>query len=223
MRREAGFNSSPSTTPAPDGYDRAAKLFDKVVVSVKSIVKSTLAAMVVALACAATPAWAEIKIGFVDYGKLMEESPQAKAALEAIRTEFAPRQRELQTQQATLKAKEDKLQKDGATMSPDQRSRAEKDLRDGARDFARKQGEVQDDFNARRNEETSRLQRALIEEVRTYAKAQNFDLIIADGVLYSTPSLDITPAILSALQARAPKAAAAPPSAPAPTTKPPSR
>lgn len=189
----------------------------------KSIVKSTLAAMVVALACAATPAWAEIKIGFVDYGKLMEESPQAKAALEAIRTEFAPRQRELQTQQATLKGKEDKLQKDGATMTPDQRSRAEKDLRDGARDFARKQGEVQDDFNARRNEETSRLQRALIEEVRTYAKAQNFDLIIADGVLYSTPSLDITPAILSALQARAPKAAAAPASAPAPTTKPPSR
>ena len=71
----------------------------------KSIVKSTLAAMVVALACAATPAWAEIKIGVVDYGKLMEESPQAKAALEAIRTEFTPRQRELQTQQARSKAR----------------------------------------------------------------------------------------------------------------------
>ena len=81
-------------------------------------------------------------------------------------------------------------------MSPDQRARAEKDLRDGARDLARKQGEVQDDFNARRNEEMSRLQRTLIEEVRTYAKAQSFDLIIADGVIYSTPSLDITPAIL---------------------------
>ena len=42
------------------------------------------------------------------------------------------------------------LQKDGTTMTPDQRARAEKDLRDGARDLARKQGEVQDDFNARR-------------------------------------------------------------------------
>ena len=59
----------------------------------------------------------------------------------------------------------------------------------------------------------SRLQRTLIEEVRAYAKAQNFDLVIADGVIYSTPALDITPAILSALQAEAPKpaAAAAPP------------
>lgn len=179
----------------------------------KSIVKSGLSGTVLALALAAAPAaWADIKIGYVDYGRLGEESPQAKAALEAIRNEFNPRQRDLQNQQQALKAKQDKLEKDSATMSQDQRGRAEKELRDGARELARKQGEVQDDFNARRNEEMSRLQRTLIEEVRTYAKAQNFDLIIADGVIYSTPALDITPAILSALQAKGPKPAAAPPS-----------
>jgi outer membrane protein len=94
-------------------------------------------------------------------------------------------------------------------MSPEQRARSEKELRDGARDLQQKRAEVQDDFNARRNEEMSRLQRALIEEVRAYAKAQNFDLVIADGVIYSTTALDITPAILSALQAKAPKAAGA--------------
>jgi outer membrane protein len=60
---------------------------------------------------------------------------------------------------------------------------------------------VQDDFNARRNEEMSRLQKTLIEQVRTYAKAQNFDLVIADGVIYTTPTIDITPAILAQLQA----------------------
>jgi outer membrane protein len=195
-----------------------------VVISVKSILKPALAGLAIAMALAAPAAWAEIKIGFVDYGRLMEESPQAKAALEAIRTEFAPRQRELQSEQTSLKAKEEKLQKDGATMTPEQRSRAEKELRDGARDFARKQGEVQDDFNARRNEETSRLQRVLIEEVRTYAKAQNYDLVIAENVIYATPTVDITPAILSALQARAPKATSSPAStAPATSSKPPSR
>lgn len=185
----------------------------------KSIVKTGLTGLALGLALAAAPAFAEIKIGYVDYGRLMEESPQAKAALEAIRTEFAPRQRELQTEQGGLKAKEEKLQKDSATMAQDQRTRAEKELRDGARDFARKQSELQDDFNARRNEETSRLQRALIEEVRVYAKAQSYDLIIADNVIYSTPAVDITPAILSALQSHAPKATAAP----ATPAKPPAR
>ncbi len=164
---------------------------------------------------AVTPAWAELKIGVVDYGKLMEESPQAKTVVEAIRTEFTPRQRELQNQQTSLKAKEEKLQKDGATMTEDQRQRTEKELRDSYRDLSRKQQEVQDDFNARRNEEMSRLQRTLIDEVRVYAKAQNFDLVIADGVIYSTPTLDITPAILTALQSHASTGKTSAPAAPA--------
>jgi len=167
---------------------------------------------------AAAPAQAEIKIGYVNYGQLVEAAPQAKAIADAIRNEFTPRQRELQTQQQSLKTREDKLQKDGATMSEDQRAKAEKDLRDSYRDLQRKQSEVQDDFNARRNEELSRLQRTLIEQVRVYAKAQNFDLIVADGVIYANPTIDITQAILAALQAQAPKAAA--PAAPAPAKKP---
>jgi outer membrane protein len=180
----------------------------KRVISSSSIVSLSVALMAVASTLVAAPAFAELKIGVVDYGRLAEESPQAKAALESIRTEFTPRQRDLQTQQQTLKAKEDKLQKDGATMTEDARTRAEKDLRDSYRDLQRKQSEMQDDFNARRNEEMSRLQRALIEEVRVYAKAQNFDLVIADGVIYATPALDITPAILTALQQHAPGATA---------------
>ena len=167
----------------------------------------------------ASPAWADLKIGVVDYGRLVEESPQAKTALEAIRTEFTPRQRDLQNQQATLKTKEDKLQKDGATMSQDQRTNSEKDLRDSYRELQRKQGEVQEDFNARRNEEMSRLQKTLIEQVRVYAKAQNFDLVIADGVIYTTPTIDITPAILAQLQAN-PGAGASHAKAAAPATAP---
>jgi outer membrane protein len=181
--------------------------------------KSKLWSLAFVAALFAVPAFAQTKIAVVDYGRLVEESPQAKTALEAIRTEFTPRQREIENLANSLKTKQDKLEKDQATMSQDQRTRAEKELRDGARDLQQKRAEVQDDFNARRNEEMSRLQRSLIEEVRTYAKAQNFDLVIADGVIYSVPTLDITPAILTSLQAKAPKTSAAPaapkPSAPA--------
>jgi len=169
-----------------------------------------------ALLAVSAPAWADIKIGVVDYSKLMEASPQAKAVLDTIRAEFAPKERDLQAQQQSLKTREDRLQKDGATMTPDQRAKAEKDLRDAARDFQRKQSEIQDDFNSRRNEETSRLQQTLINEVRSYAKAQGFDLVVADGVIYANNTLDITPQILTALQSRAARPAAAAP-APAPT------
>ncbi len=175
-----------------------------------TVLKSTLLALAGLAAFAAAPAFAQSKIGVVDYGRLMEESPQAKTALEGIRTEFAPKQKELATQQQVLKAKEDKLQKDAATMSADQRARTEKELRDGYRDLERRRQEVQEDFNSRRNEEMSRLQRTLIEEVRSYAKAQGFDLVLADGVLYANTNLDITPAVLANLKSRTTTGAAAP-------------
>ena len=178
-------------------------------------------------ALAALPAVAaEPKIGVVDFQRLAIESPQGKAVMESMRAEFAPRERTLQAQGQAVKAKEDKLQKDGATMSEEQRGRAEKELRDGARDFERAKGEFQDDMNARRNEELSRLQRTIVEEVRSYGKAQGYDLILAqEGVIYNASASDITPAVLSALQARGGSAAAAKPAAApaAPPAKPPTK
>ena len=168
------------------------------------------------------PAAAELKVGVVDIAKLFEESPQAKVVQENLKAEFGPRLQQLIAQEQALKARNDKYQKDGATMAADQRTKAEKDLRDSARELDRKKQELQDDSNAKRQEEMNKLQRLLFGEVRDYAKAQNFDIVIAEGVLYATPTVDITAAVLAKLQAGAPKpaAGAAPAAAPA---KPPAK
>lgn len=181
--------------------------------------KSAIWGVALVAAAFSAPAMAELKIGVLDYGRLMDESPQGKALLESLRNEAAAKQRELQNTAQQLQAKQDKLNKDRATMTADQISRAEKELRDGQRDLARRQAEIQDDFNARRNEEMSKLQRTLLTEVQTYARGQNFDLVVTDGVIYANPAIDITPAVLQLLQSRAPAGPAAPaanrPAAPA--------
>jgi len=179
--------------------------------------KLTVGLIGAAAALAVLPAWADPKIAVVNPQRLVEESPQGKAVQESMRAEFAPRQRTLQQQEATLKGKQEKLQKDGATMTDDQRSREDKEIRDGERELQRKQTEANDDFNARRNEELSTLQKSLIEQVRTFAKQQNFDLVMADGVIYATGAVDITPQVLAMLQAKAPKTGS---SAPLPMPKP---
>ncbi len=184
--------------------------------------------IVAALAAVATvPAWAEGKNAVVDFQRLGQESPQGKEVFEALRAEFAPRERTLQATGQALKAKQDKLQKDAATMTEEQRTRAEKDLRDGARDFERARGELQDDETARRNEQLSRLQRTLVEEVRAYAKAQSLDMVVSgDAVLFAAPSYDITPAVLTALQSKAAAGPAARPAAmpaAAPAAQPPAK
>lgn len=181
-------------------------------------ISSRVAGWIVAAAAltAVVPAWAEPRVGVVDPQRLLQESPQGKAVQDSMRAEFAPRERTLQAQAQAIKAKQEKLQKDGATMTDEQRIRAEKDLRDGERDFERARGELQDDVTARRNEEMSRLQRTLVEEVRGYAKTQNLDMVVSgEAVLYAAPAFDITPAVLTALQAHAATAPAAKPAAPA--------
>jgi outer membrane protein len=167
---------------------------------------------VLAALFAAAPAWAELKIGYVDANRLMEESPQMRALQDALKSEFTPRQRDIQNQQQNLKNRADKLQKDAATMSEEQKARAEKELNDQYRELQRKQSEFTEDLNARRNEELQRVQRTLIEEVRAYAKAQNYDLIV-ENAIYATPALDITPAILASIQSHSPTPAARPSSA----------
>jgi len=163
-----------------------------------------------ALLVLSAPAWADLKIGFVNYQRLIQESPQGKAVQATLRTEFAAKQRELATEQQTLKSKQDALERNGGTMSVDQRSAAEQSLRDGQRQLSERQNEYQDDMNARQNQELSKLQRMLVQSVQQYAQSQHFDLVLADGVIFANPTIDITQPVLASLQAQGPATSAAP-------------
>ena len=187
-------------------------------VSFRKILFGSLIAATFSMSAAA----ADLKVGVIDFAMLFADSPQAKVVQENLRAEFGPRLQQLIAQEQALKTRNDKYQKDLATMAADQRTKAEKDLRDSAREIERKKAELQDDSNAKRQEEMNKLQRLIVGEVREYAKAQNFDIVIAEGVIYNNPSMDITAAVLQVLQARAPKPAAGATPAPAPA-KPPAK
>ena len=174
--------------------------------------KSVLLALVT-LAASALPlgaAQAQAKIGVVNVARLLQEAPQAQAASQSLESEFASRKRELQAMERELKTREERLQKDGATMAEAERRNQEKSLRDGQRDFARKQNEFMEDLNVRRNEALGQLQRAVLQEVQNYAKTAGLDLVVADA-LYASTSVDITQQVLSALQAKGKAAAPAKP------------
>jgi len=171
---------------------------------------------------AASQASAEVKMGVVNFQKLLEEAPQTKTAMQALENEFAPRRRELLTLQNDLKAKDEKLQKEGAVMAEADRSKEEKNLRDQQREFQRKAGEFQDDASTRRNEEIGKVQRYLVGEIQTYAAANGFDLVLGEGVFFAKPSFDITSNILAVLATKPASipATAAPASGGKPATTP---
>ena len=180
----------------------------------------TILISAVLLSGVATLASADMKIGVVNINRLASESPQAKAANDSLTAEFAPRMKSIQARQQTLKAQEDKLNKDAVTMTEVQRSAAEKNLRDGYRDLQMQQSAFQDDLNARKQDEQEKIQRVLYDEVSAFAKAQGYDLILADGVLYAKGTLDVTNSVLEGMKNHKAAPAAAPGSATPPATKP---
>ncbi len=132
------------------------------------------------------------QIGVVDIQRLAADSPQAKEANDALRAEFGPRQKGIETQLASLKTKEDKLNMDSATMSEVQRAAAEKELRDGNRDLQLKQSAFRKTLTAARQDAQDKISRLLRDEVIVFAKAQGYDLILTDAA-FATGALDVTP------------------------------
>ena len=142
---------------------------------------------------------AEMKIGFVDTVKLMEAAPQAKSAQSKIESEFTPREKELVALQRAIKTQEDKLERDGSVMSESERSKLERDILAKRRDLKRSQDEFRDDLNIRRNEVLAKLQKDMYEAVVSLGKEQKFDLILTQGVVYSSDKADITDSVLKKL------------------------
>ena len=145
--------------------------------------------------------WAkELKVGFVNSAMLLDKAPQAEVARVQLEKEFSGRERDLVENQKAAQAIEQKLAKDGATMSDAERSRQERDLNRRMRELQRQQVEFRDDLNLRKNEELAKLQRTVYQVISEMAKGEDFDLILSDGVVFASPTVDITSKILERLQ-----------------------
>ncbi len=165
--------------------------------------KHVIAAVALGLALTLSPgpAFAQVKVGFVNISKVLDKAPQAETARERIEREFAPRDRELLEQQKEIRALEDKLVKNGAVMSATERQRQESEIRSLKREIRRLQDEFREDLNLRRSQELSKLQRKVTEVIQELAKAEGYDLVVTDGVIYAGERVDITDKIIGQLTA----------------------
>lgn len=146
-------------------------------------------------------AQAQLKIGFVNAAKILDEAPQAEAARSRLEQEFAPRDQGLVDAQRALRALEERLARDGAVMGDAERRNLERDIIAQKRELNRSQLEFREDFNIRRNEELGKLQKRVYDIIVQLAQEQRFDLIINDGaVIYASEQVDITNQVLQRLR-----------------------
>jgi len=144
-------------------------------------------------------AFAEVKIGYVDVAKLSESAPQIRSAQLKMDAEFGGREKEIITLQQAIKAMEEAFERDSAVMSDSERSKKEKAILGKRRESKRAQEEFRDDINIRRNEILRKVNAEIGKAIEEYAKKNNFDLILSQGVMYSSDKVDITESVLKKL------------------------
>ncbi len=144
------------------------------------------------------PAFAEVKIGFVNSDRLMREAAPAMRAQKKLEKEFEKRDQELQSLSKDLQNRQQDLEKNSMTLSESDRRNKEREFNDLTRDFQRKQREFREDLNQRRNEELAAVIERANKTVKQIAEEEKYDIIFQEAV-YASPRIDLTEKVIKAL------------------------
>jgi outer membrane protein len=142
---------------------------------------------------------AELKIGYVQVDKILQDAPQTAESGKKLEREFTSRTQELERLQKQIKDIETALDKDSLTMTEADRKNKERDASNLKIDFQRKQRELREDVNLRKNEELGALQDKINKAVTAVSEAEGYDLVVYGGVAYANKKIDITDKVLKSL------------------------
>ncbi len=145
---------------------------------------------------------AELKIGYVQVDKILQEAPQTSESGKKLEKEFIPRTQELERLQKQVKDIETSFDKDALTMSDADRKNKEREAANLKIEFQRKQRELREDVNLRKNEELGLLQERINKAVTAVSEAEGYDLVVYGGVAYANKKIDITEKVLKSLGKR---------------------
>ena len=161
---------------------------------IKSVLLGLIAGGVVASGALAS----ELKVGFVNTERLYREAPIAIKAQKKLQSEFGKREEEIVRMRERLKKLQESFEKEGVTMSESDRRLKERDFNELTRDLQRKERELREDLNIRKNEEMAQIVEKANVAVKQVAERDKFDLILQEAVWVS-PRLDVTDRVIKAL------------------------
>ena len=140
-----------------------------------------------------------LRIGVVDVARVVNESPQAARAKSSMATQFAKRKNELEAKSNALRQDMDRLAQDGSVMSEADRDKLQSDIRDRQRELQLERSKYNDDVSDAEQKEFEQMRADILKIIDQYAEDNGYDLILGDGVIYSSKAVDVTDEILAEL------------------------
>jgi outer membrane protein len=144
----------------------------------------------------------EMKIGYVNIQKALNESKAGKEAKVVLESEYLKFQNEFAQRQGELQALQDTLQRQGLMLSEKARKEREMEYQNKLKEFKRWGEDKQGELKQKERELTKAALKDLQEVVIKLGEEEKFTIILAmneAGILFASKEIDLTDRVIQIL------------------------
>ncbi|MBI5593361.1 MAG: OmpH family outer membrane protein [Deltaproteobacteria bacterium] len=156
----------------------------------------------------ASPAADDVKIGVVDFQKIIELSNSCKVAQTEINKQGKQMEADLNDRGVEIEDIKKMITQESLVMSKETREEKQREMRIKIYDFKAIQQKYMEDFKELKNQIISRIQKEIVELIQDIAKKEGYTLIVEKriaGVVYAPLSADITDAVIQIYNSQSPQ------------------
>ncbi|MCW8091661.1 OmpH family outer membrane protein [Alteromonas sp. ASW11-130] len=163
----------------------------------KQLAKHIVATAMFGSALVSTSAMAEQKIGVVDVQGVFQAMPQAAEIANNIQIEFKDQIDEVSQLQKDGQFFAERLQRDAATMSEQEKKELQDKIMGVREKLAEKGQPLQQNIQRRQNEERNKMLALIKQAIDTVAAKSDYDLVLSSGaVAYAKEQHDLSDKVL---------------------------
>ncbi|WP_018983481.1 OmpH family outer membrane protein [Salinimonas chungwhensis] len=164
----------------------------------KQLAKHFVATAILGSALVSGSAMAEQKIGVVDVQSVFQAMPQAAEIANNIQMEFKDQIDEVNQLQQDGQFYAERLQRDAATMSDQEKKELQQKIQSVRQQLAEKGQPLQQNIQRRQNEERNKLLGLIKQAIDGVADKGNFDLVLtSNAVSFTKEQYDISEQVLN--------------------------
>jgi len=143
---------------------------------------------------------AGLKVGVVSVERILTEAPQVDAVNTSMLERFGPQRDELQKGEKEITKLQENYKRNELVLTEDKLNELKKEIITKIQELKQKEAVLTQEVGTVRNQELAVLQQQVRGIIDDIAKKGKYDLILSEGVAYSSEKLDITDKVLDMMK-----------------------
>ncbi len=135
------------------------------------------------------------KIGFVNLNTIFTEYAKVKGIEAKLEAKFSGPKKDMDAAVVEIKAMEKEIKTNELLMTESKLAASKDKLRQKIMDYRQRGAALEQELQAMRNAEMNDFRKVISEITKKYAKDKKYDLVLNEGVMYSSDSANITDAV----------------------------